>query len=68
MTARASKLIPRLSKSLPIWESKRLAGLPRGLKEMARCRVMRAAHWIKDYAKVELVVFLNVFFGLLETR
>ena len=46
MTARASKLIPRLSKSLPIWGSKRLAGLPRGLKEMARCRVMRAAHWI----------------------
>ena len=46
MTAQASKLFPRLSKSLPIWRSKRLASLPRGLKEMARCRVMRAAHWI----------------------
>ena len=57
MTARASNLIPRLSKSLPIWGSKRLAGLPRGLKEMARCRVMCAAHWIKDelpYKKILL--------------
>ena len=61
MTARASKLIPRLSKSLPIWGSKRLAGLPRGLKEMARCRVMRAAHWI-FYKKVVYFSKENVVF------